>query len=259
MTAVVTFANQAGSVGKSTAVTALSALLAGQGKRVLMVDLDAQANATRWLGVDPDEVAHTSGDVLLRRAAVMDAVVASDLDGVWVLPGRDDLTVDLVDLQAQASGVLRLRKPLQEAIAELNVDVVLLDCPGSMTLLTWCALAVSTAAVTVTTPAQKEIAGIGPFIDTVAQVADELEVEVAVGAIVPSVVPPANAGRVYTEAMEFLHQTWEGLVTPSVRRAAVVAVAASAQQPVTVYAPDEPVSEDFTAVLADLQTRGVLP
>lgn len=259
MTKVVTFANQAGSVGKSTGVVNLAALLAADGTRVLVVDLDAQANATSWLGVDPDGVEHTSGDVLLRRVGAVESVVASALEGVWVLPGRDDLTADTVELQQQASGVLRLRKPVQEAVEKFGVDVVLLDCPGSMTLLTWCALAVSTSAVTVTTPAQKEIAGIDPFIETVDQVAEELEVTVAVEAIIPSSVPPKNHGRVYVEALAYLQQTYTSLVTPPVRRAPVVAVAASRQQPVVTFAPREPVSGDYAAVLADLRERAVLP
>lgn len=258
MTRVVTVANQAGSVGKSTLVVSLAGLLAGQGRRVLVVDLDAQANATKWLGVDPSTATPYSGDVLLRRREALDAVVPSAVDGVLVMPGREDLAADLVALQNEASAVLRLRKPLAQVVAEHGVDVVLLDCPGSMTLVTWCALAASTSAVTVTTPAQKEIDGIGPFRETVAQVADELDVPVALQAIVPCMVPPANAGRVYVEALAWLRGQYDGLVTPSVRRAAVVAEAASHWEPVTTYAPDEPVSVDLLAVLGDLQRRGVV-
>lgn len=255
-TKVVTVANQAGSAGKSTLVTSLAALL---GKNVIVWDLDPQANATTWMGIDPDTAVATSGDVLLRRQPVAEALVESPVvAGVWVVPGHQDLAVDLQELQNQASGVLRLRRPLAEAVEQVGAEVVLIDCPGSMTLLTWCALAVSTAAVTVTTPAQKEISGVAPFIATVAQVADELETKAEVAAIVPSIVPPANAGRVYVEALDWLREAYPSLLTPGVRRAAVVTTAASHSEPVTSFAPDEPVAQDFRDVLADLRSRGVL-
>ncbi|KNX35835.1 ParA family protein [Luteipulveratus halotolerans] len=111
---VITVANQAGSVGKSTMVAALAALLAADGKRVLVVDADSQANVSHSLGVASTEVAHHTGDVLLRRAEILDALVETNTDGVLLLPGHADLATDLVELNSMPIAALRLRKPMQE-------------------------------------------------------------------------------------------------------------------------------------------------
>lgn len=256
---VVTVANQAGSVGKSTIVAALAPLLAAEGKRVLVWDLDAQANVTRSLGVDPDAVGVHTGDVLLKRNAwVGDAIVASPIDNVWIVPGNEALAVDVIELQNSGTAALRLRAPLKEAIGLHSIDVVLLDCPGSVSLLTILALAASTAVITVTTPAVKELGGIAAFAATVAENASDLDVPISLDAIIPCSVPPRNAGKVYAEAMDWLIDSYDGLVTPPIRRSAIVPEAASNGEPVTTYAPKEPVSEDLRAVLADLHERGVL-
>lgn len=254
----VTIANQAGSAGKSTFVTAAAAVLARQGSRVCVWDLDSQANATQWLGVDPDTVQAHSGDVLLRRSEAVDALVQTPIEGIWLVPGHVDLAADLVELQTTTTALLRLRKPIGQLAAAQGFDVVLIDCPGSLSPLTWAALAVSTGVVTVATPTMKELRGIGPFVSTVEQAAEELGTQVQVDAIVPCMVPPANAGRVYAEAMEWLREQYGDLVTPPIRRSALVAEASSNGEPVTLYVPNEPVSQDVEKVVADLQQRGVL-
>ena len=93
---ILTLANQAGSAGKTTSAVSLAALLAEAGHSVLLVDSDAQANASTWLGVD--EPGLTTGDVLLKRAAAADAIVDTEVENLRLLPANDRLDGDVVEL-----------------------------------------------------------------------------------------------------------------------------------------------------------------
>ncbi|WP_157509194.1 hypothetical protein [Luteipulveratus halotolerans] len=104
-----------------------------------------------------------------------------------------------------------------------------------------------------TMPSLKEVQGIAPFMSTVQDTAEELELDIRLDAIIPCAVPPANAGRVYSEALAWLDDNYGELLTPTVRRTALVAEAASNGVPVTAYVPHEDVSDDCRKVLADLQ------
>lgn len=260
---VLAIANGGGSAGKTTTAVAIAAIEAAAGLRVVVVDIDPQGNATRWFGVDPDRVRHSSGDVLLRRVTLSEALVATNTDNVRLVPARsgsasgEPLSADAVALQRETgAGATRLKQALRELG---DADLVIVDCPGTLGLLVVAGITAATNVVTVTQPTRKELEGIAVIEDQVADIAYELDRDgLRVDAIVPCVVPPRSSGRLYAEALDLLDQEWGERVTPPVRRSVRVPEAYSHEVPLPVFAPKDPVTADYTAVVEHLVKVGVL-
>ena len=259
---VVPIANEAGSAGKTTTTVTLAALLAGQGRAVVVVDLDAQANATSGLGVDEADVGFTSGDVLLRRCAWSKALIDTEVVGVQLIPANRGLSADVRDLDKVTAREHRLKLALRDATA----DVVLVDCPGAVSVLTMAALVAARNddgpvawALTVTTPTAKELEGIPRFEDTLAELVETgISPNLQLGGIVPCMVPGQGAGALYQQAMDQLRAAYGDLVTPMVRRSVRAAEAFSHRRPLPLFAPSAAVTQDYRDVLAHLVGRGVL-
>jgi len=171
--------NQKGGVGKTTTSVNMAASLAGTGKRVLLIDLDAQGNATMGSGIDKHEVEKTGYDVLMHHAEVRDVTLRADNAGYDLLPGNSDLTAAEVELLNNDNGERRLRSAL--TYVQNDYDLVVIDCPPSLSMLTINALA---AAHGVLIPIQCEyyaLEGLSALLDTVEKVRDninpELEIE----------------------------------------------------------------------------------
>jgi chromosome partitioning protein len=150
MARIIAVANQKGGVGKTTTAVNLAAALARTPMRVLLVDLDAQGNATMGSGVDKRELAASSCDVLLDETPAADAIVTTP-EGFDLLPGNTDLTAAELELMDAEGREQRLKRAL-EAVRG-NYDFILIDCPPALSLLTLNAL---TAADSVLVPMQCE-------------------------------------------------------------------------------------------------------
>jgi len=152
MNRVIAVANQKGGVGKTTTAVNLAASLTATKRRVLLIDLDPQGNATMGCGIDKHGLARTVCDVLLGDCAAMEALVPVEYGGFMLLPANQDLTVAEVRLLTMNVGrEFKLRtalKPIRE-----NFDVILVDCPPSLNMLTLNALV---AADSVMVPMQCE-------------------------------------------------------------------------------------------------------
>ncbi len=163
---VVAVANQKGGVGKTTTVHALGTALAQAGRRVLLVDLDPQACLTYSVGLDPESLPLSLHDVLVGRNKAAEALVAAG--DVSILPAAIDLAgseVHLVGRVGREHAVGRALEPIKDAY-----DLVLLDCPPSLGILTINGL---TAADFVLVPLQCETLshrGVGQLLETVADV-----------------------------------------------------------------------------------------
>lgn len=250
---IISVANQAGSAGKTTTAITLAALLAADGRRVRVIDLDAQSNASYWLGVTG--ASSVSADVLLGRSDLADVEVETGIEGLTLLPSTGRLDDDAVELARTLGGEQRLRIALEAASP---VDVTFIDCPGSLSVLTIAALVASDYALTVTQPTIKELEGIPKMEQTVRDVAAAYNPKLRLGAVVPCIVPGANAGSVYGEALRLLTDNYQALVTPSARRSARIPEAYSQQRPLPVHAPREPVTQDYRDILADIEAKGLL-
>jgi len=146
---VIAVLNQKGGVGKTTTTINVGAYLAKAGKSVLIVDFDPQGNATSGLNIDKHNVNATIYDVLFNKAAVEHVIQETSVENLYILPANPGLAAAEVELVSQ----LQREQMLKTALAGLSYDVILIDCPPSLGLLTVNAL---TAANHLLIPVQAE-------------------------------------------------------------------------------------------------------
>ena len=188
MTRVLAVANQKGGVGKTTTCVNLAASLAATHRRVLLVDMDPQGNATMGCGINKTDLELTTCDVLLGDATAADTIISAPEGGFAVLPGNEDLTLAEVRLLQELGREMRLRQAL--APVRGLYDFILIDCPPSINMLTVNAL---TAADGVLIPMQCEyyaLEGLSSLLNTIEQVKNSVNPELEVYGLLRTMVDP---------------------------------------------------------------------
>lgn len=176
---MVAIVNQKGGVGKSTTAINLAAYLAAKNEKVLVIDMDPQANATSGLGVDADSRG-CMYDVLLDGKPLQDVAVPTRIGGLDVAPATINLVGAEVELVSSLAREFKLKRALEKLPPRLY-DLVLLDCPPSLDLLTLNALA---AADEVLIPIQCEyyaLEGLTQLMRSIRMVREELNPDLEVG------------------------------------------------------------------------------
>ncbi len=151
---IIAIANQKGGVGKTTTTINLAAALAESGKRVLLLDLDPQGNASTGLGIAVEDRHITTYDLLDGEIDLRGAAIESDVPNLFVVPATTDLSSADIELIANEKRSFLLRDALRDiAVDKLGLDYILIDCPPSLNILTVNALV---AAHSVLVPLQSE-------------------------------------------------------------------------------------------------------
>jgi chromosome partitioning protein len=250
MARVIAVANQKGGVAKTTTVHALGAAWAALGDRVLLVDLDPQACLTYSLGIDPDTLEQTVHDCFVRSVAAADVVTkAGDL---VVLPASIDLAGSEVHLLGRTGREFALRKVLEPIRADY--DVVLIDCPPSLGVLTITAL---TAADEVLIPMQCEALsqrGVAQLIDTINDVREFTNQGLKITGIVPTMFDRRTSeGRRVLESVA--SATGLQVLEPPVPRSVRFAEAPASGRTIFESAPNHPGAKAYRELVHALARR----
>ena len=224
--------NQKGGVGKTTTAINLSACLAIEGLNVLLVDCDPQANATSGLGVPRDDNRHSIYDVLVGNAPAEQVILPTDVKNLWLLPGSKNLTGANIEL----AGVEGRETRLRDALAPIrgNHDLVVLDCPPALDLLT---LNVLVAANSLIVPMQAEyfaLEGISELISTLESVQAAFNPEITIeGVLLTMYDDRTNLAQQVTETLRdyFKEKLFHTVIPRNIR----LAEAPSHGKPVALY------------------------
>jgi chromosome partitioning protein len=191
MSQILVVANQKGGVGKTTTAVNLSASLAATKRKVLMVDLDPQGNATMGSGIDKHDLELSLYDVLTDQCSVNDAIIFAENSGYDILPTNSDLTAAEVELMNMPHRETRLRSALENISA--NYDYIIIDCPPSLSMLTVNAMV---AAKGVLIPMQCEyyaLEGLSALIQTIEKIKSNLNPALEIEGILRTMYDPRNS------------------------------------------------------------------
>lgn len=224
--------NQKGGVGKTTTAINLSACLALEGLKVLLVDCDPQANASSGLGLQRDDNRHSIYDVLVGIASADQVILPTEIETLWILPGSKNLTGANIELANAENRETRLRDAL--AAVKDTYDLVVLDCPPALDLLTLNSLV---AADSLIVPMQAEyfaLEGVSELISTLERVQAALNPEIVIeGVLLTMYDDRTNLAQQVTETLRnyFKERLFHTVIPRNVR----LAEAPSHGKPVALY------------------------
>lgn len=232
MARIIAIANQKGGVGKTTTAINLSASLAVAEKRVLLIDMDPQANATSGVGIEDSALSQTIYEVIAGKAEIKDTIKGTDLAYLEVIPSK----IDLIGMEIELIDTPHREKVLRNTIAPIvpYYDFIIIDCPPSLGLLTVNAL---TAAGSVLIPVQCEyyaLEGLSKLMRTINLIKDTYNRELTLEGILLTMYDSRNnlCHQVASEIQGHFHDEVYETIIP---RNITLAEAPGFGRPVIIY------------------------
>lgn len=239
MARILAFANQKGGVAKTTSALSIAVALAERGRRVLAVDLDPQGALTYSLGVDPDSVAETVNDVLIRRLPIEKVVIQREID---IVPSNIDLAGAEAVLLAKTGREYALQRALRDV--RDDYDYIMIDCPPSLGILTINGL---TAAKQVLIPLQCEALshrGVGQLLETLDDIRHFTNPDLTVIGLIPTLFD--GRSKHARDVLGDVGQRYDvDVLEPPIRRTIKFAEATRAGKSMLAYAPSHPAAEAY--------------
>lgn len=190
MARILTLTNQKGGVGKTTTAINLAASLVAMKRRVLLVDLDPQGNATMGSGINKYELQNTSREVLLEEITIQAAILKCESAGYDLLPANSDLSSVQTTLIQSNRREYKLKLSLQSV--QSHYDYILIDSPPSLSLLTVNALVAATAVLIPTQCEYFALEGLSDLLHTIDHLRETVSPQLTVEGIVRTLYDPRN-------------------------------------------------------------------
>lgn len=250
---IIAIANQKGGVGKTTTSVNLGACLAYIGKKVLLVDIDPQGNATSGAGLDKADIDQCIYDVLVDDVEAVKVIKPTAVENLYVIPATIQLAGAEIELVPTISREVRLKRALEEV--KDDYDFIIIDCPPSLGLLTLNAL---TASDSVMIPVQCEyyaLEGLSQLLNTVRLVQKHLNQELRIeGVLLTMLDARTNLGIQVIEEVKkyFQDKVYKTVIPRNIR----LSEAPSHGQPIIIYDPKSRGAEVYLDLAKEVVVNG---